>query len=1011
MRLSIGRLASGLVFRFCSPLTMDFDGHPGLLVSTPKIAPNGQAVAIRPFCSSTPIASRFSRSPLLVLLLLLPLIAMRPDLARADQNSDAANLAVDLFIKAGKDLVGLPITDQEAAIVKQIVTCGVANQANVGDCAKNAVVAVVLQQAGVKDPAIVNAVGCLVSTGDPTVCASQALLTVAKLPPAAQPAVNCMLTGGNVADCGKKLAEGAVLDKIPPAIQAPAKCVMDGGNAQDCATKFVTQQVIGHLPPNMQGQATQVVACLNQPNVAGCVTSAVASGVAGPQVGSLVTCATQPNANVGKCAADFASANLPAIPGAPAGTDAAAKAIVACVGAADFGNCIKDPVITGARNVGTDVLNPAAREAIETAMRTVEKLKPDAPRTIDAGVRKENVATLQNIIMVADGIKRGDWATFVMGAGPELAIIASNVILSVFLTPAVADALGPAVAAMIHNDAAAAQLALQAIAKGDFVALAQVLFTWYETQFIDKPCALIGDNDVRNTVCGGLSDAIKFISDKGGDLAKELLGAGKDLLEWLGIWGTVDSFASGVWNRVTGLLNDVAHFFGIGGNDKKWKPAADCGSFSPKAYFANNYITCLPVAAQRPQASLNASISAMNNSCAAAFNRCIAPENRGSVASTCAAMGQSLSDLANQTSAAIGTAADLYTSTLGPAAYVSEVYKKAKDGGLAFGPDPKNGRPDFCSADFWNSAMQNGYADKCTSFVNQQFPRPAACTGIQSQRSGARTESACRFSLSASLEGSKAAGKDLVGPNSAFCKAQQKLIEENPCKLTGKPIVVPGSGQTFIDPTEMDCRLRPGFKTNPGGVATLPKPDDRKKSLQPGGTPKIYDEILQLPGGGGTLKKAPKVTSPGREVIDAAKKQPRSGNINSVMDSLSGAIGDRAINSVSGNSGYTAPQAGPSRQNPQTPRIIATPSVSGAPKGSGSPSGPSGGSGGASPSRPIPGPPTTMPGRPPSGVTAGTNTSRPIPRPPKSAPVFDGPIDYGGCAACGPKKEERLNVR
>ncbi len=990
MRLSIGRLASGLAFRFCSPLTMDFDGHPGLPASTPmiaptRIAPNGQAVAIRPFCSSAPIVSRFSRSLLLVLLL-LPLIAVRPDLARADdQNSKAANLAVDLFIKAGQ-AAGLPITDQEAAIVKQIVTCGVANQTNVGDCAKNAVVAVVLQQAGVKDPAITNAVGCLVSTGDPAVCASQALLTVAKLPPAAQPAVSCMLTGGNVVDCGKKLAEGAVLDKIPPAIQAPAKCVMDGGNARDCATKFVTQQVIGHLPPNMQGQATQVVACLNQPNVAGCVTSAVASGVAGPQVGSLVTCATQPNANVGKCAADFASANLPAIPGAPAGTDAAAKAIVACVGAADFGNCIKNPVITGARNVATDVLTPAAREAIQTALATVEKLKPDAPRTIDAGVKSGNLATLQNIIMVADGIKRKDWPTVFLGAGPELAIIASNVILSVFLTPAVADALGPAVAAMIHNDAAAAQLALKAIANGDFVALAEVVFTWYATQFIDKPCALIGDNDLKNTVCGGLSDAIKFISDKGGDLAKALLGAGKDILEWLGVWGTVDSVATGIWNKVTGFIKDVGHFFGIGGDDKKWKPAADCGSFSPKDYFANNYLTCLPAAAQRPPASLNASISAMNNSCAAAFNRCIAPENRGSVASTCAAMGQSLSDLANQGSAAIGTTADLYTSTLGPAAYVSEVYKKAKDSGLAFGPDPKHGLPDFCSADFWNSAMQNGYVDKCKSFVNQQFPlmkaSPSACTAIQSQRSGARTESACRFSLSASLEGSKAAGKDLVGPNSAFCKAQKTLIEENPCKLTGKPLVVPGTGHTFIDPTKMDCGLRPAFKTDPAGIAGLPKPD----------------------GGGGTLKKAPKVlTSPALEVIDAAKKQPRPGNINSVMDSLSGAMGDRAINSISGNSGYTAPQAGPSRQNP---RIIATPSVSGAPKGSGSPSGPSGGSGGTNTSRPIPGSPTTMPGRPPSGVTAGTNPSRP-----KPAPVFDGPIDYGGCAACGPKKEERLNVR
>ena len=261
------------------------------------------------FCSFSQFASRLQRGfPLL--LFMFCLIALNPRPAEAASDAEAANTAVDLFVTAGQ-AAGLPITQQEAAIVKEIVACGVANQNSVGTCALNAAVKVVMQEAGVKDLTITNAVGCLASTGDPADCAAKALLAVAKLPPDAQPAVTCMLTGGNVVDCGKKLAEGLVLDKIPTDLQEPAKCIMTGGDAKTCATKFVTQQVISHLPADIQGQATQVVNCLGAPNVANCVTTAIASGVAGPQVGALASCATQQGANLAKCAADFASANLP----------------------------------------------------------------------------------------------------------------------------------------------------------------------------------------------------------------------------------------------------------------------------------------------------------------------------------------------------------------------------------------------------------------------------------------------------------------------------------------------------------------------------------------------------------------------------------------------------------------------------------------------------------------------------------------------------------------------------
>lgn len=939
-----------------------------------------------------------------LVLLLIALIAAQSDPARADDNADAANTAVQLFVTAGQ-AAGLPITQQEAALVTQIVSCGVANQSNVGDCAKNAAVAVVLQQAGVNDPTITNAVTCLVSTANPVTCAAQAAASVAKLPPDAQPAVNCMLTGGNVVDCGKKLAEGMVLDKVPADIQAPAKCVMDGGDAKKCATDFITQQVVSHLPANMQGQATQVVGCLGQPDVAGCITSAVASGVAGPQVGALVTCATQPNANLGQCAATFASNNMPTLP-AVNGVDpnAAAKAIVACVGAPDFAACAKDPAITGARNVATQVLTPAAQEAINAAIHTINALKPDAAMTIDAGVNseKDNVATLQNIVKVADGIKNKDWGEVTMAAGPELAIVASNIILSVFLTPAVADALGPAVAAMIHNDAAAAQLALQAIAKGDPVALAQVVFTWYETQFIDKPCALLGDNDVKKTVCGGLSDAIKTISDAGGDLAKKLLGMGKDVLQWLGVWGTVDSVATTAWNTVKGAIDDIGHFLGLGGDDQ-WKPPADCANFSPKDYLANNYLACVTNATNATVAgSLASGLGAMRGACIAALDRCIDPKNRGksNEGATCDAMGRSLSDLANQVSAAMGTAADLYTNSVGTAAFVSDAFQKAKDNGLAFGP-AQSASPDFCSPDFWNSRMQSDYAAKCASFVNQQFPgmkanaRPNTCSSLQTPNS--RATSACLISLNANLDGSAAAGKSLTGPNSVFCKAQQQLIKDNPCKLTYQTVII--NGTPIQLPSGLKCNH---FEKLPFSTIDFPlrKPDGTLKRMpwddRPG--------ALRLPKGGQGSSGYNTVNSrtntgdeplkkiPGRRqrpfigVTDVPPSPgPGGGGSNSAMDRLGGGMG--GLDAISGNKVFTGP--GGLQVN--------------APRRAGS----SGGSSGYNTSRQIPSAPKPAASSS-SGGSSGYNTSRPIPSAPR-APAPDDRLDYGGCAGCG--RDQDLHVR
>jgi hypothetical protein len=343
----------------------------------------------------------------------------------------------------------------------------------------------------------------------------------------------------------------------------------------------------------------------------------------------------------------------------------------------------------------------------------------------------------------------------------------------------------------------------------------------------------------------------------------------------------------------------------------------------------------------------------------------------------------------------------MYTSTMGPAAFVSDQFKKAKEGGLAFGADPKHGLPDFCSADFWNAAMQNDYVKNCSGFVNQQFPgmkpNPSACTAIQTQAYENRAESACRFSLNANLEGSKAAGKDLVGPDSAYCKAQKKLIEDNPCKLTGKTVVVPGSGQTFLDPTGMDCgRKTLPFDRGPGGVATIPQltlpPSPGARRKFPGGTPSA---AIPLPSAGGKAppnrKRFPNSNRVGgviqapKSMRDAAKGLvgPGSGGSNSAMDRLGGLMGDTAIKGVSGNSSTGVPQVGGGR-----------------------PRGPSGGAItlGGRPRHPahLPSGVAGGPGSAPGGLNVPRRDASPkrAPSAPASSGSPDDLVEFGGCSSC-----------
>lgn len=768
-----------------------------------------------------------------------------------------------------------------------------------------------------------------------------------------------------IADCSKKLAEGMILDKVPDNLKPTATCIIETGNAANCSKGLILQQ----LPPDMRDQADKIVNCLGGSNPASCV----ASSAVPDEIKPLMACATSPN--VGQCVADLAAKDLP---------DGVAKNMVGCVGAgADFGKCAAQKGITSAEDLAKSQVSKAQQEAIQKALDTIDRLRPDAPYTIEAGPNKS--ATIKNIMMVAEGIQQRDWGKLAMGAGPELVKIASGILLSIFLTPALAGVLSPAVEAMINNDVAAAQRALDAVGKGDPVKLAQVIFEWYENSFIDKPCALVGDSKARDTICGGLSDAIKFISNNAADLAKKILGAGKDILEWIGVWGTVDDTATFVFNTLKDAVNKLGKFLGFGSDE--WKAPRDCGSparESPTDYLANHFLACLPKAAALNVSGRGADTAKLKADCNSYFNRCTDPKKRGAVAEACNAMSASLSNLSDQTSNGVKAAAQAYTDIgIGMASIANDAYKSWQSGNLN----------DLCDANFWQNS-ENVYAQKCAAFVNGPFPLAPtsspgggtnACSAIPTPSRDA-SKQACIASLRAASAAKKGA---LAGPDSDLCKKQKEYFAAHPCTYETSQRTVPGSGQKFDEPKNINCRekLRPNFQNR-----TTP-------------------DVLPKQSAPGTLRTLPGVQSATPRVLpsNAGARQSPAGQIlnrgRSAVDTLGDAMSENSFGNVAGNAGGPALSRHPSSV-PSGPRILPA-------KSSGN--GGVGAIDGGKPPLTSKGIPRNSGGSGGIGMVNGASGNAPVTKGKSqssgnAASRFDNePIDYGGCAGCG--KPKRLDVR
>ncbi len=587
-------------------------------------------------------------------MVMLASIAL-PNGAQADQpsNEDTADATMQVFV-AIADLAGAPIPKEVVPVVQGIVGCALAGT-SFGQCAENIAVKTAFNQMGNTDPhvagLVAGAVDCI-NRGS----AAQACLTddaVSLLPVEAQPLARCIGHGGNVADCSEKAALTVATQQLganlPPETASTVECVIGGGNLASCAKTLVTNEVnqalkASNAPPEVISAVNAMANCVASGGNAGdCAKSIAVDSIPAGPAKDMASCLNAPGANAQTCVANFAANNI---------SDPTAKAVVGCMGQTS-GDKVQQCIANNAKQALGDAASQAAQQALATAADAIANLHLDSPIQ-DPPKFPEEPAILQNIMSVANGIQQGNWALVVKGVGPELAEVAGKIILSIFLTPALANVLSPVVDAMIQNDVNAFTNGVADLGKGDAVGVAEDIFKWYETQYIQAPCALMPDGSFRNSVCNGLADAINWVASEGGNLAKDILGVGKDILKDLGVWNLTDDVATAAWNDVTAVISDIGHFLGLGDDD----PKVQCvNPPAPADYFANNVVnSCLSAATSKAAASTPASLSATDvgavvGQCTASYNLCADKDDAKlkAVKASCGKMGNALKQMADTT--------------------------------------------------------------------------------------------------------------------------------------------------------------------------------------------------------------------------------------------------------------------------------------------------------------------------------------------------------------------------
>ena len=392
---------------------------------------------------------------------------MNPVPAQTSSDQQAANTAVSIVVQAAS-LAGVPIDSNAVPVIQGVVTCAFSGTA-ASDCAKQMVINTAISQLGALDPDVAHilnadAIGCLANGKAAVGCLSSAALD--QLPPEAKPLVTCVISGKNVGDCAQQAVLTQVLPQLgvalPPDVQSSLKkvigCVADGGQSMaNCAGTLVTSEVnqalaSANAPAAVVSSVDAMVTCVTAGKpVDGCAASAASQNLP-PEVQTLQSCLSKGGANAAQtCMASFASAEVSKV-------DPTAGAVVACMGSTSgtqLQSCITKNAASALGNAAQQQAAQAAQTAAQAAAAAV-KTAQDAIANLNIGAKLEIPPTfpqsslvLADILNIAKGIQDRDIGEILAGIGPAGFQVASQIILSIFVSPEIAGQLAPVVNAMI----------------------------------------------------------------------------------------------------------------------------------------------------------------------------------------------------------------------------------------------------------------------------------------------------------------------------------------------------------------------------------------------------------------------------------------------------------------------------------------------------------------------------------------------------------------------------------
>jgi hypothetical protein len=725
----------------------------------------------------------------LTLVLGLGLALGAPSDARA--KVDGVDVAVTAFVIAA-NAAGVPVPPDQAEFVKGLVRCAVNNK-SVPECAREAVIATVLSHmpGDVKKYAG-EFIDCATRGGNLGSCATKEV--IAQMPDQVQPLAKCLVSGKNVADCGTQFALGQVLDRVPEDARPLAKCVIEGGSAIDCAKQAAVAQV--------PDQARPLVECLvNGGNAAGCAAKAV-GGVLPPEVQPLANCITG-----GGKVQDCVASQVPG-PG---------RELAQCV--AGGGNVQDCATRFGSQQAGA-ALDDATKKATEAALKELNDLKADGIDAVTANLPN----SVKNIIEVAKGIQNSDVGPIIYYGGKEVIKIVCNIILDIFVTPALSPVFAPIVDTMVERRAALLEDLFKAVNSNDTpehiaIKIGQIIWEFYELTFAEAACSLIPDGGFKDATCGNFAKAVVAVGNFGAGVVTGVVDFTVGILKDLGVYQIGEAIVKKGVEIVKDGWETVKGWFG-GGDDKVVvvyvRPPPVCAP--PQDYYLNSYVSC----AGR---TLNGgtSTASVTAACVTAFSPCFTNAN-----DVCKSMEAPYNALVSKISTGMSSGADIFMSAAAATAFMQS-------------------QNDRCTASFWERHGED-LIQQCAQSVGKALTIPSAsCPARGDGRPQLSTKSwdVCaaamnKVDLAAVTRAVCPAGNAAPGTPGGGCKPPEpktKLV------LTGGAPFKPGFMQVGTA-----SYSETGFKYDPAtGLITSRADDCNDGRLIDGGAFRIpADEIARL---------------------------------------------------------------------------------------------------------------------------------------------------------------------